>query len=163
MKLRGSLLVAFALVLVAAPITPAQFGGPPVRLPGVPHTGPSVTNRAGSHGIFVTVDGAQVGKISMASGLRDGQPVQGLKLRAALVASTEYALVLDGVLIGTAISSSTGTLKMAFASPTRGRVPPLPEAAGTITSARVATLYQVSGQRVVATAQLSGNGDTKPR
>ena len=171
MKLRSSLLVGLALSMLSAPVAFGQFGppspgdrwagGPPMNLPQPPGQSQTpVTNRAALQGRFVGT-GVE-GKIRVASGTREGALVQGLKaVVSGLTPGAQYALLLDNRLVGTGTANAAGMLKLAFLSPTNGRVPSVPESAGVLTTATTATIVQVSTQTVVATAELRAG--TKPR
>jgi hypothetical protein len=170
MKPRTSLLLALALSVLVAPAAFGQFGPPapgdrwtgPIHLPDLPgQNNTPITNRVSLQGRFVGT-GVE-GKIRLASGTQGTTLVQGLKATLlGLTPGAQYALLLDSRLVGTATANSAGSLKLVFLSPSNGRVPAVPEAAGVVTTATSASIVEVSSQRVVATATLS-TGNTKPR
>lgn len=176
MKLRSSLLATLSIGLALAPVALGQIviTGPidtstprigPFRFPkpSIPGQQPPITNRVLVEGVLRTPGGEPIGKVRAGSGQRDTQVLQGLKVSATgLAPSTEYALLLDNALVGSGTSSATGSLRMAFLSPSNGRVPEVPQSVGIVTNARTATLVQVSTQQAVATADLAP-GSVKPR
>lgn len=169
MKVHLSLL-ALLLIFVAAPSASAQFWDPngggavdrPTNIPG-PGTG-STTARIFTDAVLTRADGTAIGKVKTGTVQTSTRVQQGVALRAfGLTPNTEYALVIDGTLIGTATSDATGILRMRFMSPSNGRIPALPENILPIATARTAALYLTSNQQLVATGQLSQRGASAPK
>ena len=163
-------LLALLTLLVAVPSASAQFWNPngggaidrPGRIPN-PGTGSTAT-RIFTNALLTRADGTAIGKVKTGTVQTSTQVQQGVALRAVgLTPNTEYALVIDGTLIGTAISDAAGTLRMRFMSPSNGRTPALPENILPIATARAAALYLTSNQQLVATGQLSQRGASGPK
>jgi hypothetical protein len=166
MKLRLSLLAVFAL-LVAIPPAFGQAWDPnggghtdrPGRLPDI-GTGP--VSRVVTQTVLRRADGTAIGKVKTGTVTSAQQTYQGLDLRVSgLAPNTEYALVVDGTLVGTAVTNASGFLKMRFLTPSNGRTPPLPENLLPISAARSVAIYQTSNQQLVASGTLAVRGGTK--
>jgi len=145
MKLR--LLTLVALLAFLAPMTLAQGTIVNPNLGGRP-----VVSRVYTSAALKDGTGAVVAKVLTGSAtLTDGRVVYGLRVSGAgLAANTSYTLVLDGIVVGSATTTSTGILKMKFASPSKGRVTALPDAVLPLAAIRTATLFNTATQTAVA-------------
>jgi hypothetical protein len=169
MKVRLSLLALLAL-FVAASSASAQYwdpnGGGAIDRPayvGNPGTG-STTTRVFTDAVLTRTDGTAIGKVKAGSVQSATELRQGVAVRAfGLAPNTEYALVIDGVLIGTGTSDATGNLRMRFMSPSNGRIPALPESVLPIVTARTVALYLTSNQQLIANGQFAGRGGSVPK
>ena len=165
MKLRLSMLALFVL-FVAVPPASAQFidpgTGQPSTRPGTipdPGNGTRGSNRVVTTALLVRTDGTPIGKVKTGTVQVGTQVHQGLRLTATgLAPNTEYALVIDGVLVGTAATDASGILRMRFLTPSNGRAPVLPQSVLPIAVARTASLYQTSTQQLVASGQFTIKG-----
>ena len=161
MKARYHLL---ALLTVCALVTPVAFaqtsadGGGIGPVQGVPGAGGGVTARIFTTASLNTPSGEAIGKAKTATIQSEARGVvQGLRLQATnLTPGAEYALVIDGTLVGTETANSFGVLKMRFANPSNGRVAALPEAVTPIANVRVVQIYAVAGQQLVASGEFRG-------
>ena len=75
-----------------------------------------------------------------------------------LAPNTEYALVIDNTLVGTATTDGSGSLRIRFSDPARRSDRALPEAVRPIAQAQTVGIYEVAAQRLVASGQFSANG-----
>ncbi|HQR40707.1 MAG TPA: hypothetical protein PLF26_20160 [Blastocatellia bacterium] len=166
MKARALVFTALALVILASPAAFAQRlpdfpgGGGPGYIPH-PGIGGSVIARAYTSATLATSDGRVIGKAKTATVQTTSQLLQGLRVTVQeLVAGSDYALVIDGTLVGTATSDANGILRMKFVDPVKagGRVPAIPDAVKPIATAHSVQLYEVAGQRLVASGNFTLNG-----
>jgi hypothetical protein len=157
MKARYLLALVAACTLVA-PGAFAQVGNTDDGTIGPIGSGPGggIISRLFTTATLRTPAGQSLGRVRTATIQTEARGLQqGLKLRLnGLTSGAEYALVIDNTLVGTATANSSGTLRMAFASPATGRAPALPEAITPIGNARVVQLF--AGQTLIATGEFLG-------
>jgi hypothetical protein len=153
MKLR--LLALVVCLLAVAPAAIAQQL-PTVTLLGFDKPN-QVTNRVYTTAVLKDGAGNVIGKVHTGSAtLASGRSVAGVRVSASgLEANKSYTLVFDGHIVGSASTNSRGILKMKFASPSKGRVPALPEAVLPIAFVRTATLFDSASQAAVATGNFA--------
>ena len=102
----------------------------------------------------LTANGQVVGKARTGTIVTTTRTFQELRVQVTgLPANTEFALVVDGTLVGTAQSNERGSLRFRFASPTNGRVPELPEAVRPVATLRTIQVFEVASQRLVASGE----------
>lgn len=157
-----SRLYVFALLAICALAVPSAFaqrgsfdGGSPQYLP---HPSAGVISRAYTTAVLLTPTGGIIGKAKTATVETQSRGiVQGLRVQVTeLTPGAEYALVIDGTLVGTDTANANGQLKLKFLSPTNGRVAALPDAIKPIARAITVQIYDVSSQRLVAAGQFRG-------
>ena len=152
-------LLALAAVLALALPAFAQRGGLTTEsgVFGIPTHG-NVTARGFTTAILNDSAGNPIGKVKTATVVTtDRGTIEGLRVQVSgLAPNTEFALVIDGTLVGTATSNSTGTLKLKFLSPTNGRIPAIPDAIRPIAQASQVQIYDTASQRLVASGQFRG-------
>jgi hypothetical protein len=152
-----ALAAAFALAAPAFAQSGHTFdpGGVTGQTPA--HSG-TVTARVFTTAILSDAAGNPIGKVKTATvQTTDRGIVEGLRVQVTgLTPSTEFALVIDGTLVGTATSSSTGVLRLKFLAPSNGRVPAIPDAVRPIARASTVQLYDTGTQRLVASGTFRG-------
>ena len=122
--------------------------------------------RAYTSAILTTPGGVAIGKAKTATVQTTSQLLQGLRVNVqGVVAGGEYALVIDGTLVGTATADNGGILRMKFVDPVKegGRVPAIPDAIKPIALAHNVQLYEVAGQHLVASGAFTLNGGSSPK
>jgi hypothetical protein len=163
--------IVFSALVLCVLMAPAAFAQRNPDLPGaggpgyIPHPGigGTILARAYTAAILTRTDGVVIGKAKTATIQTTSQLVQGLRVNAQnLVPGAEYALVIDGTLLGTSTADSNGLLTMKFADPVKGggRVLAIPDAVKPIATAHAVQLYEVAGQRLVASGTFALNGTT---
>jgi hypothetical protein len=155
-----SFFVAAALSLLAMPVV-GQRGPEGIGPVGFTPPGTGILARVDTAAVLVSTTGAAVGKVKTVSAQTAETLFQGLRLSANVTPNTEYVLVIDGNLVGTAVSKSTGVLKMRFLTPENGRIPPLPAAILPIATAQNVAIYEVGSQKLIGSGQFSGSGGPK--
>jgi hypothetical protein len=157
MKFRAFLLAIAAAAVIAVPVARAQSpdGGGIGYIPGAPGQGVAARNYTSA--VLVTPDGQRIGKAKTATiKTATGAIQQGIKVVAqGLAPNTEYALVLDNTLVGTATSDARGTVKFRFSDPAIGSATALPDALKPIAAARTVQIYATSTQTLVASGTFS--------
>src|ERR1044071_164536 len=153
-----SRLYLFALAAVLAIAAPAfaQRGTEGGIIGHVPTT---VTARVFTSAVLRDAAGNAIGKVKTATvQTTDRGTVEGLRVQITGVApNTEFALVIDGTLVGTATSNATGVLRFKFLSPTNGRTPAIPDAIRPIATARTVQVFHAATQQLVASGEFRSN------
>jgi hypothetical protein len=165
MKSRLYPLALAAALAVAAPAFGQQ--GPPAghgidntsTVYGHPGVGGNVQSRVFTSAILNDASGNAVGKAKTATVQTTARGiVQGLRVQVGgLTPGAEYALVIDGTLVGTGTADSTGTLKLKFISPSNGRTAAIPDAIKPIANVHTVQIYEASSQRLAASGQFSSD------
>jgi hypothetical protein len=159
MNSRLSSIALVALCLFAAPVALAQ--GPLDAESGQIGYGPRIgvggaVSRTFTDALLTTPDGAKIGKVKTATVVAASGTLQAVRVTVSgLTPNTEYALVIDNTLVGTATTTASGVLKMRFSDPARRSDRALPEAIRPIAQAQTVAIYEVSSQRLVASGQFA--------
>jgi hypothetical protein len=145
--MKRRLLALVACLAFAAPVASAQ-----IQIFPKPGGGGRVTNKVFTTAALTDGSGAVVAKVLTGSAtLADSRVIYGMRVSGSgLAPSTSYTLVLDGVVIGSATSTAGGTLKMKFATPSKGRVQAIPQAVLPLAAVHTATLFNTGTQTAVA-------------
>lgn len=122
--------------------------------------GGQITSRTFTSAILRDASGTAIGKVKTATVVTTTRgTLEGLRVSVrGLTPGSEYALVIDGTLVGTKTADANGAFTMKFLSPSNGRAPAIPDAIRPIATAHVVQIYEVSSQRLAASGQLSGGG-----
>jgi hypothetical protein len=122
--------------------------------------GVGVTSRVFTDAILRDANGAVIGKAKTATvQTSSGNVVQGLRVQVTgLTPGAEYALVIDGTLVGTGTADANGVLRLKFLSPTNGRAQAIPDAIKPIANAHTAQIFEATSQAVVASGTFTSGG-----
>ena len=157
-----SRLYLFALVATLVLVAPAfgqrEFGNQHGTVVGSVPTHSNVTARLFTTAILTDTSGNAIGKVKTATvQTTDRGIIEGLRVEVTgLTPNTEFALVIDGTLVGTATSTSAGILRLKVLSPSNGRTPAIPDAIRPIARAGTVQIYDTASQRLVASGQFQG-------
>jgi len=165
MKARITIFSALLLLTIVAPAALAQRGlgdqGGTIIVGHVPTQGGTVLARAFTAAYLTTPGNVTIGKVKTATVQTTDGLIQGMRVSVSnLTPGSEFALVIDGTLVGTATAEANGTLKMRFLDPVKpgGRALAIPEAIKPIATAHIVQLFEVSGQRLIAAGDFTING-----
>ena len=164
MNSRLSSIALVALCLLAAPAALAQRGNPIDAGSGQIGYGPQIgiggtVSRTFTNAVLTTPDGNKIGKVKTATVVAASGTLQAIRVAVFdLAPNTEYALVIDNTLVGTATTDGSGALRIRFSDPARRSDRALPEAVRPIAQAQTVGIYEVAAQRLVASGQFSANG-----
>jgi hypothetical protein len=119
--------------------------------------GGNITSRVYTTAILTDASGNAVGKAKTATVVTTNRgTLEGLRVQVrGLTPGAEYALVIDGTLVGTGTADANGALVLKFLSPSNGRAAAIPDAIRPIATAHVVQIYEVSSQRLAASGNLS--------
>jgi hypothetical protein len=160
---------AIALAVLCTLVAPATFAqrapadidnGQVGPLPTIPGAGS--ISRTFTTAVLTTPDGTPIGKAKAASITTPSRSLQALRIAVnGLTPNTEYAVVVDNTLVGTASTNAQGILKLRLSDPPGRNGQPLPEAIRPVTQVATISLYEVASQRLVATGQFRTGGSPK--
>ncbi len=155
-------LLTLAAVLIVSGSAFAQShtiesGGGATWLGGVHNN--NVTSRVYTNAILRDAAGNAIGKVKTATVVTTNRgTLEGLRVQLrGLTAGAEYALVIDGTLVGTATANASGALSFKFISPATNRAPAIPDAIRPIATAHNVQVYETASQRLAASGAL-GSG-----
>ena len=154
MKSRLYLLALAMALAVAVPAFAQTEGGVVGHVP----TSGTVTARSFTTAILSDPAGNPIGKVKTATVVTtDRGTVEGLRVQVSgLTPGAEFALVIDGTLVGTGTASSSGVLRLKFLAPSNGRTPVIPDAIRPIRAASSVQIYDTASQRLVASGTFRG-------
>ena len=132
-------------------------GGGIGYIPGAP--GQGAVNRNYTSATLVAPDGTKIGRAKTATiTTSTGAVQQGIKVvLQGLTPNTEYALVIDNTLVGTATSDAKGTLRFRFSDPATTKSLALPDALKPVSAAQTVQVYATSSQTLVASGTLTAS------